>query len=276
MKSIGNYLLLLGLVIHFTMGATFASEARMRKSDLVHTDILQSDIKAEIQFGRDLAARILASHPLLEDPTTQYYVNLVGNSVAMTAGRPELKFYFGVLESKEINAFAVPGGYIFITSAALNLIKNEAELAGILAHEIGHIDAKHMVNELNIRGQDESTMAGLSAIIGGTTASFREAFDQALDSGINILFQRGYKIEDELEADQIGIILATFSGYDPSGLKNFLLRVKYFETPSKDFKGDHPPHIVRANAIDEALKSNGINPINYSKGEKRFNEKLAD
>jgi len=276
MKSIGHYIAAIGLIILLIMGLAIASEVRLRKSDLTHTNILSSDIRAEIQFGRDLAARILASHPLLEDPATQYYVNLVGNSVAIKAGRPELKFYFGVLESKEINAFAVPGGYIFITSAALNLINNEAELAGILGHEIGHITAKHMVNELNIRGEDESTMAGLSAIIGGTTASFREAFDQALDKGIHILFQRGYKIEDELEADQIGIILAAFSGYDPSGLKNFILRVNHFETPSKDYKGDHPTHMVRVNAIDEALKTNGINSINYFKGEKRFNETLAD
>ena len=82
--------------------------------------------------------------------------------------------------------------------------------------------------------------------------------------------------EDELEADQIGIILAAFSGYDPSGLKNFILRVNHFETPSKDYKGDHPIHTVRANAIDEALKANGINPINYYKGEKRYSETLAD
>lgn len=276
MKSIGRYIATIGLIILLIMGSAVASEVRLRKSDLTHTDILTSDIKAEIRFGRDLAARILANHPLLEDPAIQYYINLVGNSVAIKAGRPELKFCFGVLESKNVNAFAVPGGYIFITSAALNLIDNEAELAGILGHEIGHITAKHMVNELNIRGKDESAMAGLSAIIGGTTASFREAFDQTLDKGIHILFQRGYKIEDELEADQIGIILAAFSGYDPSGLKNFILRVNHFETPSKDYKGDHPIHTVRANAIDEALKANGINPINYYKGEKRYSETLAD
>jgi predicted Zn-dependent protease len=276
MRSIIYYITTLGLIFSLTMGLAVASEVRLRKSDLARADVLTSDIKAEIQFGRDLAARILASYPLLKNPATQNYINLVGNSIAMTANRPELKFFFGVLESKEVNAFAVPGGYIFITSAVLDLINNEAELAGILGHEIGHITAKHMVNELNIRGEDESAVAGLSAIIGGTTASFREAFDQALDKGIHILFKRGYKIEDELEADQIGTMLAAFSGYDPSGLRNFILRVNHFETPFKDYEGDYPPHTVRANAIDATLNANGINPINYFKGEKRFNETPAD
>ena len=276
MKSTGIYLAAIGLIIHLTMGSVIASEARLRKSDLAQADIVKSDIKAEIQFGRDLAARILAGHPLLKNTNFQHYVNLVGNSVAMNAGRPELKFHFGILESQEANAFAVPGGYIFITSAALFRIKNEAELAGVLAHEIGHIVAKHMVNELKIRGRDESAMAGLSAIIGGSTASFRNAFDQAIDKGLNILFQRGYKMEDELEADQIGVLLAAFSGYDPLGLKQFILRTKHFETPSKEIKGDHPPFIVRANAIDSAIKANGITPGNYLQGEKRFNEMLAD
>jgi predicted Zn-dependent protease len=276
MKSIGIYLTAVGLMIQLTMGPLFASEARLRKSDLAQADIVKSDIKAEIQFGRDLAARILASHPLLKNTTLQHYINLVGNSVAMNAGRPEIKFYFGILESQEINAFAVPGGYIFITSQALSHLKNEAELAGVLAHEIGHIVAKHMVKELKIRGRDESAMAGLSAIIGGSTASFRNAFDQALDKGLTILFQRGYKMEDELEADQIGVLLAAFSGYNPSGLKQFILRTEHFETPSSDVKGDHPPHMVRANAIDKAIKANGITAGNYLQGEKKFNEMLAD
>lgn len=275
MKTNGFYIAMVCLIFLLSAAPGIAAEARLRASDLVAEGIHQNDIEAEVQFGRDLAARILANHPLVEDPATQRYVNLVGSSVAMSAGRPELQFYFGVVDSDEANAFAVPGGYIFITSAALNRLNNEAELAGVLGHEIGHIIAKHMVNELRIRGNDGSAMAGLSSIIGGTTASFREAFDQALDKAADILFHRGYKMVDELEADQIGITLSAFSGYDPSGLKNFILRVKQFETPSSDHSGDHPAHKVRTDAIDEALKANSASPINYSKGEKRFHEKLA-
>ncbi len=276
MKTFGNLSVLSILIILLLASPVVGSEARLRPSDHASQDIIQDDIKAEVQFGRDLAARILANHPLLDDPTTQYYINLVGNSVAMAAGRPELKFYFAVVESDEINAFAIPGGYIFITSAALTTMTNEAELATVLGHEIGHIISKHMVKELNIKGEDGSAMAGLSAIIGGSTASFREAFDQALDRAVNILFHRGYKVSDELEADQMGLILAAFAGYDPNGLRNFIERVKFFEPPSSDHKGDHPIYKVRVDAIDEALKANGVNPITYSKGEKRFNEKLTD
>lgn len=276
MKTILHYFAGVAVALHFFAAVCVASEARLRISDQVEADLMKDDVMAEIQFGRDLAARILSDYKLLDDPAIQYYINLVGSTVAMSAGRPELSFYFGVIESEQVNAFAVPGGYIFITSAALDQLTNEAELAGVLGHEIGHIIAKHMVKELKIKGEDGSAMAGMSAVIGGATASFREAFDQALDSGIRILFQRGYKMADELEADQIGIILAAFAGYDPSGLKDFILRAKHFETPSSDHTGDHPAHQVRADAIDAALKANGVNPITYSKGEKRFNEKVAD
>ncbi len=276
MKAFGSLSLLSILIILLLASPAVSSDARSRVSEHANQDILQDDIKAEVQFGRDLAARILANHPLLNDPTTQYYINLVGNSVAMAAGRPELKFYFAVVESDEVNAFAIPGGYIFITSTALNKMKNEAELAGVLGHEVGHIISRHMVKELNIKGEDGSTMAGLSAVIGGSTASFREAFDKALDRAIDILVHRGYKAADELEADQMGIILSAFAGYDPNGLKNFIERVKFFEPPSSDHSGDHPIYKVRVDAIDEALKANGVNPITYSKGEKRFNEKLTD
>lgn len=275
MKTMSLHLLLTALVIFLLPGPGLASEARLRASDLAETDTLKSDITAEVQFGKHLAARILANHPLIDDPTTQYYVNLVGSAVALSAGRPELDFYFGVLESDQVNAFAVPGGYIFITQAAMALMQNEAELAGVLGHEIGHIVAKHMVKELNIRGENGSTMAGLSAIIGGTTASFRQALDQTLENAVNILYRRGYKTADELEADQIGIMLAAFSGYDPSGLQNYILRIKHFETHTGDHDGEHPSHKVRAEAISKALEASGVNPITYSKGEKRFNETLA-
>lgn len=277
MKTNNFYLsVLIFLVVLFFVAPVMAREARLRVSDLENSDILKNDLKAEIKFGRDLAARILASHPLVEDPTIQYYINLVGNSVAMSAGRPELQFYFGVIESDEVNAFAIPGGYIFITTAAVRHLNNEAELAGVLGHEIGHIISKHIVKELKIRGEDGSAMAGFSAIIGGTTASIRETFDQVLDKATDILFHRGYKMADELEADQIGIILSAFAGYDPSALKNFIMRVKHFEKPSSDYSGDHPAYKVRVDAISEALKANNVNPIHYSRGEKRFNENLAD
>lgn len=276
MKNIACFLALWIVTIFSLTGAGWAAGTRLHASDLAKEDILRSDVGAEMEFGQDLAARILASHPLVEDPTTQYYINLVGSAVAMSAGRPEIELYFGVIESKEANAFAVPGGYIFITSAALDLMTNEAELAGVLGHEIGHIISRHMVKDLDIKARDGSAIAGLSTLIGGTTAGLRGVFDKALDDAVDILFHRGYKAADELEADQIGVILTAFSGYDPTGLRNFIQRVKNFEPPSKDHKGEHPLHKVRVDAINEALKTGGINPITYRKGNERFSEKQTD
>ncbi|MGD9212661.1 MAG: hypothetical protein PVI90_17895, partial [Desulfobacteraceae bacterium] len=77
------------------------------------------------------------------------------------------------------------------------------------------------------------------------------------------------------EADQIGIILSAFSGYNPTGLQNFITRVKYFEPPSSDHTGDHPAHQIRVEAIAKALEASGVNPITYSNGKERFNDTLA-
>lgn len=273
--KISSYLLsIIGLIILLFAAPGIAAESRSHTSDLGSHDILRNDIKAEVQFGRNLVARLLARHPLVEDPTTQYYVNLVGNSVATSTGRPELRFYFGVIEGKKVDAFAVPGGYIFITSAALDLLGNESELAGVLSHEIGHLISKHMVNELQIGVKKKST--GLSPITGDIVTGLQDSSDQTLDKAMDILFHRGYRMTDELEADQIGILLSDSAGYDPSGLKNFIMRVKHFGTAPSDHSGTHPAYKVRADAIDNTLKNKNIKPISYSKGTDNLDKKLID
>jgi beta-barrel assembly-enhancing protease len=225
-----------------------AGTARLRVSDMPKGATTQADIEAEIQFGRTLAARILGRYPLHANQKLQRYVGMVGQRLAASCGRPELPFAFAVIDSEERNAFATPGGYIFVTSAALEQMRDEAELAGVLGHEIGHVSARHMVKALHIRGVDRSAGAGLASLVGGATASVRGALQQSLARATEMLFQEGYAAAEELEADELGLFLAALSGYDAGGLERFLGRVGSFE-PGAAASPSHPLHAKRMTAL---------------------------
>jgi beta-barrel assembly-enhancing protease len=231
-----------------------AGSARLRVSDMPHVTTTQADIEAEIQFGRTLAARVLGRYPLSENQKLQRYVALVGHRLAAECGRPELSFAFAVIDSEEQNAFATPGGYIFVTSGAVRQMRDEAELAGVLGHEIGHVSGRHMVKALNIHGVDRSAGAGLASLVGGATASVRTALQQSLARATEILFQRGYAAADELDADQTGLLLTALSGYDTGGLERFLSRVHHFE-PGAGASPTHPLHAKRMRLLAEGRRS---------------------
>jgi len=253
-----------------------AGDARLRSSAIAEEYANLSDIEAEITFGRELSARILGNYSILDNQKIHRYVNLVGKAVALYAGRPEIRYHFGVLDTDEINAFASPGGYIFITRGALMKMDNEAQLAAVLAHEIAHIVERHVVKELNIRGDEGSAIGGIAGLIGGATGSFRVALEQTLDKATDILFNRGYKVKDEIEADRVGVLLASVAGYDPLALKEFLSNVRSFEKEDKTYKGEHPIFEVRITEIHKTLEAHGLQDVKKAKARERFYENIAN
>jgi predicted Zn-dependent protease len=116
------------------------------------------DEPEEISIGRDVASRLLGAAPLVPDPGLQRYVNHVGRWLAAQSERPDLPWHFGVLDSPNVNAFAVPGGTIFITKGLLDKMRSEAELAGVLGHEIVHVLRKHQLKAIQKGAQ--SALAG--------------------------------------------------------------------------------------------------------------------
>jgi len=274
MNKIIRFIPALLIISMILVDFTSAGEGRQRISSTSSEYSDVSDIEAEIRFGRELAARILGNYKLLDDEKINRYVNLVGKGLALYAGRPEIRYHFGVLDSDEINAFAAPGGYIFITRGALMKMDNEAQLAGVLAHEIAHVVKKHVVKELNIRGDEGSAAAGIASLVGGSTGTLRVALEQALDDAADILFNKGYKIKDEIEADRVGILVASVAGYDPSALKEFLNNVKSFEKEDKTYKGEHPIFEVRMREINETLRAHGLQDVKKAKARERFYENI--
>jgi beta-barrel assembly-enhancing protease len=173
----------------------------------------ESDIKLEIDFGRSLAGRLLSKYPLLENQSMHNYLNKLGASVVAKVGRSELKYYFGVIQSEEINAYACPGGHILLTKGLMKQLENEAQLVGVLAHEIAHVNFRHVINQLGLRGKDQSVAQAATSLIGGATAPFSILMQTMMDKAETILFSEGLMQTDEVESDIFAIEVMSTLNY---------------------------------------------------------------
>ena len=172
----------------------------------------------EISIGNDVASRLLGAAPLAADPALQRYVNRVGRWLAAQTERPDLPWQFGVLEAPQLNAFAVPGGTIFVTRGLVERMRNEAELAGVLAHEIGHVLRKHHLKAIQKNAQTALAGDALNAALKERGGATRE---KLISLGTE-MYGRGLDKSDELEADQLGVVIAARAGYDAYGLPSVL------------------------------------------------------
>ncbi len=172
----------------------------------------------EIAIGRDLAATLLGAAPLVNDARMQRYVNNVGRWIASQSERPDLPWQFGVLDAPQLNAFAVPGGTIFITRGLLDRMRNEAELAGVLGHEITHVVKKHHLKAIQKGAMSALAGDALSMAVKDKSA----AANEKLVSFGKEMYSRGLDKGDEFEADRAGVVLAARAGYDAYGLPSVL------------------------------------------------------
>lgn len=207
----------------------------------------------ENRIGRQIAGNLLGAVPLVRDEALQRYVNLVGTWVAQQSGRNDVTWRFGVLDTNDINAFAAPGGYIFLTRGLYRLLGNEAELAGVLGHEIAHVTKKHHLKVLK-----QSTLIGA---LGQAASSKAQGSDPAVQNLIGNgaeIMARGLDKEAEFEADRIGMVFAARAGYDPWGLPTVLQDMAAL--PAKDNRTSllyktHPHPADRLAALGEAVGS---------------------
>lgn len=166
------------------------------------------------------------------------YVNLVGKTVADVSDRPELTYRFAILDSGEQNAFAAPGGYIFVTIGLLKTLKNEAELAGVLAHEVAHVAQKHMLKTL----QRSAILSNVSEFSLSVMNKDPQLFSNVINAATDMLFEKGLDKDLEFEADVFGIEYAYRAGYHPSGLRDYLATLQSQEGKATSrFFSTHPP-----------------------------------
>lgn len=207
----------------------------------------------EIAIGRDMAARLLGAAPLASDPGLQRYVNLVGRWLASQSERPNLPWHFAVLDAPEVNAFAVPGGTIFVTRGLVQRMRSEAELAGVLAHEISHVIRKHHLKAVQKAAQ--TSLAG-EALQHALKDQRPEAREKLITLG-NELYARGLDKADEIEADRVGIVIAARAGYDSYGLPSVLQTLQAMNAQDSAlalmFK-THPSPAERLGALTDRMQ----------------------
>ena len=241
---------------------------------LPQPDYTKEDIETEIEFGHQLASKILGKYPPLKDDKLNRYVNEVGQLLAMHSKRPELTYHFIVLDTPIINAFSTPGGYIFITKGALDQVEDEAELAAILAHEIGHVELRHYVKKIGLKSQKGSGEKSLMAILSGGGTAAVSAFNQAIDETMDILFKEGlHSKKDEFAADEYATWLLVNSGYDPTALKRYFQHIaKIKSQQTAVLTHTHPPLSERIQKLTQMIDKNHLDQAKLAKLEDRFNE----
>lgn len=211
------------------------------------------DEPEEIKIGGDLASIILGTAPLLQDRAKQHYVNRVGRWLALHSDRPDLPWKFGIIDTSDVNAFSMPGGYVLITRGMLDRMRNESELAGVLAHEISHVVNKDHLKALQNSMRD-SALGGFTDYIGGS-GGLAGQFKTALINAGKDMFMRGLDKDDEYDADRMGVVIAARSGYSPYGLVGVLQTL----SASPDDKGfalmnkTHPLPVDRIERLDRAM-----------------------
>ncbi len=214
-----------------------AKEAR-KELDAARGKVSTED---EIEIGGNLISGLLGAAPLVDDPGLQRYVNDVGFWIASQSDRKKLPWRFGVIQSDGINAFAAPGGYVVITLGLYNLLENEAQLAGILAHEIGHVVQKHHLRALQKTMKREFwTRVTVKQV---SDSDDREKLRETINAGVQ-LYATGLDRDYEFDADLRGVVLAARAGYDPYALLDVLTTIDSINPESGELEvllKTHPP-----------------------------------
>jgi predicted Zn-dependent protease len=208
----------------------------------------------EIALGRESDPQIKAEMGVYDDPALQKYVSDIGARLARLSERPNLPWQFTVVDQPAINAFAVPGGFIYITRGILPYLANEAELVGVLGHEIGHVTARHSAQQYT------RSLGGLIGLtVAGIFVPATRPFGQLSQQALSVLFLK-YGRDDELQSDQLGVQYSSAAGWDPAGVAGMLNTLGRLDEAAGDRKGvpnflsTHPDPLARVAEVQAAVQ----------------------
>ena len=228
----------------------------------------------EIQMGQQGAQQVAQEIGLINDQALQQYVQNIGAALAAKSERPNLPWTFRAVDDPTPNAFALPGGYIFITRGLLDLMNNEAELASVLGHEIGHVTARHSVQQMS-QQQLAQLALGVGAIISPTVAQFGGIAAQ----GLGLLFLK-YGRDDERQADDLGFKYALNQGYDVREMDDIFRSLQRIgeaskQSPLPTWLATHPGEAERIQSIEAKVAQLPAGQLNNAKtGTQEFMQRL--
>jgi predicted Zn-dependent protease len=222
------------------------------------------DKDTELAMGQEADKQVIAQFGLYSDKSLQLYVNGIGQKLVSTLSDKEFnKYFFKVVDSSDINAFALPGGYIYVTRGILASVNSEAELAGILGHEIGHVTQHHGAKQI-VRTIGAQILAIGAAIANPQNAGQWLILSSQMFNQINL----GYGREAELESDAHGLLSAYEAGYDPRSMVDFLKGLRQHEMMSgqayHSFQATHPDtkeRIIKTGSLSESIINRKNKPV---------------
>jgi predicted Zn-dependent protease len=226
----------------------------------------------EIAIGQQQDVEIRREMGVYDDPELQRYVNDIGQQLARASHRPNLPWSFTIVDSPAINAFALPGGYIYLTRGILAYLDDESELAGVLGHEIGHVTARHAAQAYTRQAQAGIGLAILSIFVPSAAP-----FADLGSAGLSVLFL-SHGREAELEADRLGVEYGSSVGYDPAGVPRFLATLarihKLSERGVPNWLSTHPDpgsRVVKAEPVATKFASDAARALNRDQYLERIN-----
>ena len=238
----------------------------------------------EYYIGRAVAAKIVSTYTILEDEELTEYLNLVGNTVAANSDKPDIPagYHFGVLDTKDINAFACPGGIVFVSKGLIDTLDSEDELAAVLAHEIAHINNRDGITSI----EDSRNTSVLSTILlepfrfaASLTplhlSSFSGAYLQSVDSVVDTVSVKGYDKEQELKADRDALTYLQRAAYDPSSLLNYQKKVlSHYKSVKTDQAQTHPGLVERIKILESITPTVKLDDTKVEERNNRFKDAI--
>ena len=216
----------------------------------------------DVQVGQQSAAQAMQQLPILNDHAVTDYVNRIGQRLAANAGGPQFQYHFYVVNASDINAFALPGGFVFVNRGVLDNARNEGEVAGVLAHEISHVALRHGTHQASKAYLAQAGISILGGILGGNVGAGAGDIINAVGGfGLNALFLK-YSRDIESEADVRGSQVLAASGYSPVDMINFFKTLESVDPSKKtNWMANHPAPPDRIARIQQEASLLHVSPV---------------
>ncbi len=215
----------------------------------------------EIQLGQEMDAQVRREMGLYDDAALQRYVQDIGLRLARASERPNLPWHFAVVDEPAVNAFALPGGYIYLTRGILPFLDDEAQLAGVLGHEIGHVTARHAAQQYT-----KATTAGIGVTLLSIFVPEARPFQNITETALGVLFLKHGR-DDELQADRLGVQYSAKTGWNPAGVVGMLTTLARLDEASGSRRGvpnwlsTHPAPADRVQKVQAAIQQAAVTPV---------------
>jgi predicted Zn-dependent protease len=258
------------------------ADSLVKSAEAVEKTFKDITPEQEYYIGRSVGATIVSTYKIYGNDEATRYLNVLGQGVARYSDMPETfkGYHFLILDTDEINAFAAPGGFIFISRGMIRLCRSEDDLAAIVAHEVGHVQLRHAVGAIKSSRLTSAltvlAVEGTKSFGGEQLAQLTEAFEGSINDITKTMMNSGYARGQEREADKVAIVILKRTGYKQASLPNVLTRMgKVLETDHRGFGATHPPADVRVKELLPLIDDTKT-PVPTSVRQKRFDRFISN